>query len=103
MTSRGCFFVPIVASALPGTLNADDGSDEPVVLSQSEERVLLAVAEGLSNREAAKRLGISAHTVKFHVQQIGAKLGVTNRIASVVVAISDGLIDLQAIRIERFK
>ncbi|MCA9874399.1 MAG: response regulator transcription factor [Anaerolineales bacterium] len=49
------------------------------VLSSREEEVLTAVAEGLTNAEVAERLHISENTVKFHLQNIYQRLGVTNR------------------------
>lgn len=48
-------------------------------LSDREEEVLAAVAEGLTNIQAAERLHISENTVKFHLQNIYQRLGVTNR------------------------
>ena len=41
--------------------------------------MLTAVAEGLTNAEVAERLHISENTVKFHLQNIYQRLGVTNR------------------------
>jgi DNA-binding CsgD family transcriptional regulator len=50
--------------------------DEPVpVLTPREIEVLSAFANGLSNKEAARRLGISPHTVKFHGESLFRKLG----------------------------
>lgn len=49
------------------------------VLSKRENEVLALVAEGLTNAEVADRLHISQNTVKFHLQNIFQRLGVTNR------------------------
>src|SRR5215467_5736612 len=49
------------------------------VLTPSEWRVLHAVQHGLSNREIARRRGISVDAVKYHVANAVAKLGVVNR------------------------
>ncbi|WP_201272340.1 LuxR C-terminal-related transcriptional regulator [Verrucosispora sp. SN26_14.1] len=38
-----------------------------------------AVADGLSNQEAARRLSVSAKTIEFHLSNIYRKLGVRNR------------------------
>jgi DNA-binding NarL/FixJ family response regulator len=54
-------------------------ADPVVALSGREEEVLTAVAEGLTNFEVAERLHISENTVKFHLQNIYQRLGVTNR------------------------
>jgi DNA-binding NarL/FixJ family response regulator len=40
------------------------------------------IADGLPNHAIAKRLGLSANTVKFHVQHLFSKLGVKNRTAA---------------------
>lgn len=48
-------------------------------LHARELEVLAGIAEGLRNREIAGRLRLSEHTVKFHVRNILAKLGVSSR------------------------
>lgn len=48
-------------------------------LTEAESRVARAVAGGLSNREVAELLGVSAKTVEFHLGNIFRKLGVRNR------------------------
>lgn len=48
-------------------------------LTGREEQVLQLLAEGASNKEIAKRLHLSASTVKFHLRNVFAKLGVANR------------------------
>src|SRR6185437_9794875 len=48
------------------------------VLTPSEWRVVHAVQHGLSNREIARRRGISVDAVKYHVANAVAKLGVNN-------------------------
>jgi DNA-binding NarL/FixJ family response regulator len=50
------------------------------------------LAEGLGNREMASRLGISDHTVKFHVSSILDKLGAASRTEAVTLGIRMGLI-----------
>jgi DNA-binding CsgD family transcriptional regulator len=50
--------------------------DEPAaLLTPREIEVLTAFSDGLSNKEAARRLGISPHTVKFHSESLFRKLG----------------------------
>jgi ATP/maltotriose-dependent transcriptional regulator MalT len=63
-------------------------------LTAREIEVLEALAEGLSNRGIAGRLGISDQTVKFHVASVMAKLGAANRTDAVRRAVRDGLIAL---------
>ena len=63
-------------------------------LSERELEVLDVIAEGLSNKLIAHRLGISEHTVKTHVASIFAKLGATSRTEAVSIAIRRGLVML---------
>ena len=49
-------------------------------LRESELGIARLVAEGLTNREVASRLFISAHTVDFHLRQIYRKLGISSRV-----------------------
>ncbi|HTS83210.1 MAG TPA: response regulator transcription factor [Myxococcaceae bacterium] len=59
-----------------------------------EREVLALLARGLSNRDIAEALGISAHTAKFHVNSILQKLGVERRTEAVVRAARMGLVTL---------
>jgi two-component system, NarL family, nitrate/nitrite response regulator NarL len=63
-------------------------------LTPREHEVLELVAEGLSNKLIAARLGISEHTAKFHVTAIMTKLGVQTRTEAVVRAARLGLLTL---------
>lgn len=58
------------------------------ILSKREEQVLHLLADGLSNRELAKALSLSEHTVKNHLFRIFDKLGVSSRIEAVLYAVS---------------
>jgi DNA-binding CsgD family transcriptional regulator len=51
------------------------------------------VAAGCSNRDAARALGISEHTVRAHLRSISQKLGVQNRLQAVALASYIGLVD----------
>ena len=70
----------------------DDEFEEP--LTPREIEVLEQLAEGLSNKAIAARLGISDQTVKFHVASICGKLGAANRTDAVRLAVRRGLISL---------
>lgn len=62
-------------------------ADALAALTQREREVLGLVAEGLTNKEIARRLGVSPATIKAHVERIIAKLGVSDRTqAAVLVA-----------------
>jgi DNA-binding NarL/FixJ family response regulator len=58
---------------------AGGGGGAPGDLTQREREVWSLIAAGLSNGAIAKRLSLSANTVKFHVQHLFSKLGVKNR------------------------
>ena len=73
----------------------DDGEDdEPLVeqLTARETEVLSLLAEGLSNRGIAGRLGVSDETIKFHLSSIFGKLHASNRTEAVRQAIRRGLV-----------
>jgi DNA-binding NarL/FixJ family response regulator len=61
-------------------------------LSARELEVLRHLAEGLSNKEIARVIGVSEHTAKFHVNAILGKLGAQSRTEAVVKATRAGLI-----------
>jgi len=64
------------------------------LLTDRELRVLNLLADGLSNPQIARLLGISRNTVKFHVSSIIAKLGATSRTEAVTIGVKRGLIIL---------
>lgn len=80
----------VLSPIAPGEQAEPDSSDQ--ILTSREIEVLRMVAEGLGNKEIASRLGISDHTVKFHISSIFAKLGVSSRTEAVTVGIRQGLI-----------
>jgi len=61
-------------------------------LTPRERQVLELLAEGLSNKGVASRLGISDQTVKFHVASIIGKLAAANRTEAVRIALRRGLL-----------
>jgi DNA-binding NarL/FixJ family response regulator len=66
----------------------------PSILTARETEVLRMIAEGLANKEIAYRLGISDHTVKFHVSALLGKLGVSSRAEAIGAGIRQGVIML---------
>jgi DNA-binding CsgD family transcriptional regulator len=52
------------------------------------------LSEGLANKEIAYRLGISEHTVKFHVGSLFQKLNASSRTEAVTLGVRQGLIML---------
>ena len=54
--------------------------------------VMMLIAEGLHNKEIASKLGVSVKTVEFHKSRIFQRLGVSEPIAAVRLAIREGFI-----------
>jgi DNA-binding NarL/FixJ family response regulator len=63
-------------------------------LTPREREILRLLAEGLANREIAALLGLSDHTVKFHLRAVFTKLGAHSRTEAVRVAVRRGLLML---------
>jgi DNA-binding NarL/FixJ family response regulator len=63
-------------------------------LTRREMEVLQMLAAGLGNKQIAVSLSMSAHTAKFHVAQIMAKLAATSRTEAVSIGIRRGLIPI---------
>jgi DNA-binding NarL/FixJ family response regulator len=74
-----------------------ESENEPLArgpLTERELEVLGLLAKGLANKQIAVALGISEHTVKFHVSSIYTKLNVTNRTEAVRAGLRGGWIAL---------
>jgi DNA-binding NarL/FixJ family response regulator len=78
----------------PQPLPASHESGETEPLTQRETEVLQQLALGLTNKQIARALGISEHTVKFHISAIYGKLGVMNRAEAVHAGIRRGWIEI---------
>jgi DNA-binding CsgD family transcriptional regulator len=63
-------------------------------LTPREHEVLALVADGLRNRQIAERLGITEHTVKFHLASVFGKLSATSRTDAVRRGLRLGLIQI---------
>jgi DNA-binding CsgD family transcriptional regulator len=61
-------------------------SDGHALLTPRELEVLATLAEGMTNKAIARRLNISLHTVKFHVESLFRKLGARTRTEAVAKA-----------------
>jgi two-component system, NarL family, response regulator YdfI len=79
--------LPMLSSAPRGL----PGSSQQA-LTPREIEVLNMLAEGLGNKAIAWRLGISEHTVKFHLGSIFTKLNAASRTEAVTLGIRQGLI-----------
>ncbi len=82
-----------LATAIPIDDRPPDGSGR-AQLTPRELEVLGAMANGASNKAIARRLGISFHTVKFHVAAVLAKLDADSRTEAVARAAQLGLVML---------
>jgi two-component system, NarL family, response regulator LiaR len=99
---------PAALDALRSLQNESGSSGTPVhhgrstssagrqeALTQREQDVLEALAQGMSNKEIAAELGIAEKTVKVHISHILGKLGVYDRTQALLAASRRGLIQLQ--------
>jgi DNA-binding CsgD family transcriptional regulator len=69
-------------------------------LTNREKEVLKYVVNGLSNIEIAKKAFITEHTVKAHISSIIRKFGVKTRIDIAVLAIIEGLVKVEDVKIQ---
>ena len=80
------------------TLALSDGvsvpADDDLLLTPRELEVLALLAEGMSNKAIARRLGISVHTAKFHVGALIDKFDAVGRTDAVAQAARRGVIHL---------
>jgi two-component system, NarL family, response regulator YdfI len=83
---------PDVMRPVPRAAVGDTGEER--ALTTREREILEMLAEGLSNRMIARRLGISMYTVKFHVASILGKLRAGSRTEAVTLGVRSGLISL---------
>jgi len=85
---------PEAADALIHAVNKErtPGSD----LTQRERDVLVLMVTGLNNADIGVRLSLSTATIKFYVSTILSKLGVSNRIEAVVLAVKHGIVEISS-------
>jgi len=83
---------PMLSAAAPLQRGVAEPGTEP--LTPREVEVLRMLAEGDANKAIAWKLGISEHTVKFHVSSIMSKLGAASRTEAVATGIRQGLVML---------
>lgn len=85
-------FEPLLVARVDHAQPMEDQLIEP--LTERELEVLQQLAQGLANKQIALSLGISEHTVKFHISGIYSKLGATNRTEAVRLGVRRGLVVL---------
>lgn len=69
-------------------------ADDAPLLTPREREILGLISEGLSNKAMARRLGISVHTIKFHMEALFTKLDATSRAEAVAKGLRGGVIEL---------
>ena len=85
-------FLSDIDDRLCATVDAQDGP--MALLSPREQEVIAELAGGLTNKEIARVLDMTEHTVKFHLKNIFVKLGVDRR-AHALAALRDSQRDFQ--------
>jgi len=68
--------------------------EEAPPLTPRETEILTLVGEGMSNKAVARRLGISVHTVKFHLEALFEKLGASSRAEAVAKGLRGGILEI---------
>jgi DNA-binding NarL/FixJ family response regulator len=83
----------LMRPAAPGReTSSGDTLVEPLTIRERE--VLQSMAQGLANKQMALALGISEHTIKFHLSSLYAKMNVSSRTEAIKRGIELGLISL---------
>jgi DNA-binding NarL/FixJ family response regulator len=83
------YFPAVIASKLSARKTRD-------TLTPRESQVLRHIVAGLSNKEIASALRTSEATVKLHISNTLAKLGVSDRTQAAIVAVQRGIVHLDA-------
>lgn len=88
LRAAACELVVLAPEAIHGPSHVPASTS----LTARETEVLRMIGEGLANKEIAFRLGISEHTVKFHVSSVLGKLRASSRAEAIASGIRQGLI-----------
>jgi DNA-binding NarL/FixJ family response regulator len=80
----------LLAAEAAGSLLHGGAGNRADALTGREREVLALIADGRSNREIARLLGVAEKTVKAHVSSVLAKLGVQDRTQAAVYAVRHG-------------
>lgn len=89
------FLQPTVASRLIGFIQREGDGDRATPLTEREQQVLTMLSRGMTTREIAKDLGLSARTVQVHRASLMSKVGARTMADLMKYAFQKGLIDLQ--------
>lgn len=86
LDGRSAVPLDLVNAAMSSEASSGVQGDLSTILTGREQEVVELVAEGLTNKEIARKLEISPATVKVHVERLIAKLGVADRTQAAVLA-----------------
>jgi DNA-binding NarL/FixJ family response regulator len=84
----------LIVGTRPLLTASDETMAAPGPLTEREIEILAMLLRGLANKQIAAQMGISEHTVKFHVSSIYTKLNVSNRTEAVREGLRNGWITL---------
>jgi DNA-binding NarL/FixJ family response regulator len=90
----GTWFSSKIAQTALNRLAANGGAPEPPELSAREREVLIQIAEGLSNKEIAAKLGLGVRTVETHRERIMRKLNIHHVAGLTKYALARGWVTL---------
>lgn len=77
------FITPVLATRLLSNFRKHQTEQRGVDLTHREEQIIREVANGLTNREVAAKLGLSEKTVKYYMTNVMQKLHARNRVEAV--------------------
>lgn len=87
-----------IKEKLRSVCNSRDGEASQVLLSAREKEIIVGVVKGLTNKQIAERLFISAHTVITHRRNIAAKLQIHSPAGLTIYAIVNKLVELNDVK-----
>jgi DNA-binding NarL/FixJ family response regulator len=87
-TTEQLNYVMDIVSEVPSLRVLSSRGDR--LLTPREEQVVALVAEGLGNRQIARELNLSEHTIKKYLFRVFEKLGVSSRVELVLYAVNNG-------------
>lgn len=92
------FFSPDISQIVLNQYLAESGTEETpaqVTLTNRERQVLAAIAEGLSNKEMASKLGVGVRTIETHRERVMNKLNIHTVAGLTKYAITNGVVELE--------
>lgn len=88
----------VIGEKLADLINDDTKTEYKLELSMREQEIVVCIAKGLSNKQIADELCLSAHTVMTHRRNIANKLQIHSPAGLTIYAIVNKLIDISEIK-----